>query len=419
MNADKQEPSLEPAYEALCEARDAIPRGLSAHLAAAGFGDVTENGLLVLGAIRLRDSTAPLLMRRLGITPQAASETMATLARRGYLNGTHQATIILTERGQAVLDEAEAGLRADRWAEFRHRSGDIVISSVPKSGTTWMQMICALLIFQTADLPASLSELSPWLDAAAGIRRAKIHAQFAAQRHRRFIKTHTPLNELPINPRVTYIVVARNPLDTAVSFHHHLSELRADHERPPETTRQWMLRRIGEMGTSPRGRDGYFDTVLKSLNGAWRRRAEPNVVLSHYEDLSADLAGEMRRLAKRLDIAVSEAKFPGLVEAATFKQMRAAADQLKPLQYERNTNVGKGEYEAFFRRGSSGEGMSLLTSADVNHYYASAVRIVPRDLLAWLHRDMKLLLVAVQPGQQLRWRYLCRAGVVTGHFLVV
>jgi hypothetical protein len=102
----------------------------------------------------------------------------------------------------------------------------------------------------------------------------------------------------------------------------------------------------------------------------------------------------MRRLAKRLDIAVPEVKFPGLVEAATFRQMRAAADRLKPLQYERDIDVSKGGYGAFFRRGSSGEGSSLLTSAEVDHYYARAVRIVPRELLAWLHRDMELLLAA-------------------------
>jgi aryl sulfotransferase len=395
-----QEPSPDPAYEVLCEVRDAITRGLNAHLAAAGFGDVTEDGLLTLGATRLRDSSAPALMRRLEVTRQAASQSIETLVRGGYLelrdnpDDSHQPTITVTQRGDAVLDATEAGLRADRWAEFQHRPGDIVISSVPKSGTTWLQMICALLIFQTTDLPASLSELSPWLDAAAGVRRAKVHAQFAAQKHRRFIKTHTPLNELPINPQVTYIVVARNPLDTAVSFHHHLSELLTDHERPPATTRQWMLGRIDQMGSSPRGRDSYFDALLKSLNGAWGSRAEPNVVLVHYEDLSADLAGEMRRLAKRLDIAVPEVKFPGLVEAATFRQMRAAADQLKPLQYERDIDVSKGGYGAFFRRGSSGEGSSLLTSAEVDHYYARAVRIVPRELLAWLHRDMELLLAA-------------------------
>ena len=46
-------------------------------------------------------------------------------------------------------DDEDSG----RWSGFPFRDGDIVISTRSKSGTTWMQMICALLIFQT-DGPA-------------------------------------------------------------------------------------------------------------------------------------------------------------------------------------------------------------------------------------------------------------------------
>ena len=48
-----------------------------------------------------------------------------------------------------------------RWLDFEYRDGDIVISTCSKSGTTWVQMICALLVFQTPELPAPLGELSP------------------------------------------------------------------------------------------------------------------------------------------------------------------------------------------------------------------------------------------------------------------
>jgi aryl sulfotransferase len=39
-----------------------------------------------------------------------------------------------------------------------------VISTPSKTGTTWAQMICALLIFGEPQLPAPLGRLSPWLD---------------------------------------------------------------------------------------------------------------------------------------------------------------------------------------------------------------------------------------------------------------
>ena len=40
-----------------------------------------------------------------------------------------------------------------RWDGFELRPGDIIISTPPKCGTTWTQMICALLIFQEPELP--------------------------------------------------------------------------------------------------------------------------------------------------------------------------------------------------------------------------------------------------------------------------
>jgi hypothetical protein len=43
---------------------------------------------------------------------------------------------------------------AERWIGFDHRPGDIVISTRSKCETTWMQMICCLLVHQRTDLPA-------------------------------------------------------------------------------------------------------------------------------------------------------------------------------------------------------------------------------------------------------------------------
>ena len=111
-----------------------------------------------------------------------------------------------------------------RWLGFRFRPGDIVISTRRRTGTTWMQMICALLIFQRPELPAPLWHLSPWLDHMI-MPADVVYARLAEQPHRRFIKTHTPLDGIPLDPRVTYIVTARHPLDMFVSLRHHLDNI--------------------------------------------------------------------------------------------------------------------------------------------------------------------------------------------------
>jgi aryl sulfotransferase len=385
-----QDASPQGEYELLRDVRETAARSLNARLSAAGLDDIRDDALLILYAIHRNGASARALIRRLGINGPAASESLETLIMRGYLEfrdnpaDPRQPAVVFSARGHAALAAAETGLRADLWAGFPLRPGDIVISSAPKSGTTWVQMICALLIFQTPGLPASLPQLSPWLDERGidGTGRAEIYAQLAAQSHRRFIKTHLHLSELPSDPRVTYIVVARSPLDTVVSLHHQAMNILISGAQRPQTARQSLLDRISEMGT---GRDSYFDTLLTRLTGAWERRTDPNVILVHYEDLSADLPGEMRRLARRLDITVPADKWPSLEQAATFTQMRTAADQLQPLQYDRLRDVSK-PHAAFFRRGSCGEGRALLTAAEAARYYTSAAQVAPPDLLAWLER---------------------------------
>jgi hypothetical protein len=274
---------------------------------------------------------------------------------------------------------------------FPFRDGDIVISTRSKSGTTWMQMICALLIFRTPELPAPLAELSPWLDWLV-VPRDELYARLAAQTHRRFVKTHTPLDGVPMDPRATYIVVARHPLDMAVSLYHQGNNLDRDalaarlgrpapdephRVRPP--VREWLLAWIDE-DPDPREEMDSLPGVMWHLSDAWTRREQPNVRLVHYRALSEDLEREMRRLAAGLGIEVAEADWPSLVHAATFDQMRANAEKAVPDP----AGIMKDRRE-FFRGGVSGAGRAILTDDEVARYEQRARRLAPPDLLAWLH----------------------------------
>ena len=69
---------------------------------------------------------------------------------------------------------------SNRWHGFELRRGDVIISTPPKCGTTWTQMICALLILQEAELPLSLDTLSPWIDMVTRAR-TDVFADLEAQ----------------------------------------------------------------------------------------------------------------------------------------------------------------------------------------------------------------------------------------------
>jgi hypothetical protein len=286
----------------------------------------------------------------------------------------------LTERGEQVQNMIKKAISIKRWADFPFRPDDVVIASLPKSGTTWVQMICALLVFQIPGLPAPLQELSPWMDQHLAVRD-EMYSQLASQEHRRFIKTHLMPGEISVEARATYIVVARHPLDCAVSMYHIIArdmELSGSGQSLPPP-RQALLNIIND---DP-GVSNVLEPLrvwMRRLSWAWEHRDAPNVIFVHYEDLLQDLEGQMRRLAGHLGIAVPEATWAGLVRAATFEQMRAAADQLQPVPSLED------QPELFFRRGRSGTGRELLTGADLDHYHEQAARLAPPDLLAWLHR---------------------------------
>ena len=100
--------------------------------------------------------------------------------------------------------------------------------------------------------------------------------------------------------------------------------------------------------------------VLWHLSDAWAKRGEPNVLLVHYDNLLADLEGQMRWLAGRLGIAVPEHAWPALTQAATLKRMRDSAESLIPTP----PGVVK-EAASFFRRGTSGAGREILSDEEM------------------------------------------------------
>jgi aryl sulfotransferase len=287
-----------------------------------------------------------------------------------------------------------------RWDGFAFRDDDIVISTPPKCGTTWMQMICALLVFGTPDFDRELDTLSPWLDWSLEPRESVL-ATLGAQQHRRFIKTHTPLDGLPIDPRVTYVCVGRDPRDVGISLGNHRANIDPEavvrareaaglaHVSPARAPlseeaserdqfRHWML------DDTPVTSSHYtLRFTMHHLTTFWDARESANVIMVHYDDLKADLLGEMRRLAVRLDITVPESAWPSLARAATFEDMRKRAPRLVP-------NFSKAVWrdnERFFNRGVSRQWVDVLDDTDLQDYAARVTAFTVPDLLEWAHRE--------------------------------
>ena len=291
-----------------------------------------------------------------------------------------------------------------RWEGFELRPDDIIISTPPKCGTTWTQMICSLLIFQTPELDRPLSVHSPWLDMQSRARRDVV-ADLERQAHRRFIKTHTPLDGLPKHPTVTYLCVGRDPRDVALSMDNHMDNIdipsfAAERARgaaidgielpplavrppPPDDPRERFWQWV-DNETPPQEIGSSLLRTLRHLESFWDAPPDLDVVMLHYDDLKSDLDGQMRLLADRLGISVPGERWDALVEAATFERMRASAAMTVP----RNDETSHWhDDERFFHRGTSGQWRELLDEDDLRRYRARVDELVAPDLAAWAHHE--------------------------------
>jgi len=227
---------------------------------------------------------------------------------------------------------------------------------------------------------------------------AEVTAVLAAQTHRRVIKTHTPLDGLPLHFDVTYLVVGRDPRDVAISYEHHaanldferflalraaavgnedlaeLSERRVPSEDPVERFRAFVA---GETS----GGQPTLASVLHHLDTGWQRRGNPNVALFHYADLTADLVGELLRLARVLGIPCSLERARQLAPEATLARMRERSAEVAP-----SASLGTWkDVRAFFRSGEIGEWRERLSDADLVAHEARVAELVGPDLATWAY----------------------------------
>ncbi len=260
------------------------------------------------------------------------------------------------------------------------------LAAYPKSGSTWLRALLANFL-AGADAPVPINELRAALpggttggrrpfdefsglasadytdDEVARLRPAVHRAR--AERHAAsptpfFYVAHdaylpTPGGEplFPDDITVAAVYLVRNPLDVAVSWTFY-----AGYDRFSEgvdfvcNARAWL-----------RGPDGpRLGQPLLDWSGhvrSWRDAPFPLLTV-RYEDLLADTAGELGRVARflRLDGAADQARLRRAAASSDFSSLR---------QREREEGFNEAPPgRAFFRSGKTGDGRRLLSQSQVH-----------------------------------------------------
>jgi hypothetical protein len=184
---------------------------------------------------------------------------------------------------------------------------DVFILSFPKSGNTWTRFLIANLIYpQTPADFSNINQLTP--DPEALSKR-----DMARMPRPRFIKSHQYFD--PRYKRVIYVV--RDPRDVALSqFHFHRKRGLIEDGYPPEK----FVARFVKGETSPYGSWG--ENVAGWLA---TRQNRPGFLLLRYEDMLADAARELNKVAAFLEIPADGERILNVVQ-------RSSADEMRKLE---------------------------------------------------------------------------------------
>lgn len=272
------------------------------------------------------------------------------------------------------------------WNDFQFRDDDVIVATYGKSGTTWTQQIVGQILLGP-DPALPVADISPWLDLRVPPAPVKL-AEVEAQTHRRFLKTHLPVDALRFSPQAKYLFIGRDGRDVIWSMYNHHAKanglwyeamnetpgLVGPRIEPPPADicvyfRDWLAR------------DGYpFWAFWENIRSWWEIRDLPNVKLVHFAELKRDMGGTMRAIADFLEAEVAPGDWPEIERLCTFDWMKANAAYVAPL----GGAVFEGGAETFVNQGTNGRWQDVLPAADSAAYEAKARAELGEACAAWL-----------------------------------
>lgn len=236
------------------------------------------------------------------------------------------------------------------------RRAALIIIAHPKSGNTWLKVMLTRLYAQRHGIPESdfarypaLADANPAIPGFAATNGWYSYERAVGD----LLQPGHQDAELAAKP---VVLLARNPLDIAVSWFFQFTRRQSDHKqelinadlsRPVDRRNidMWEFVRESEIGLpSLIAFLNYWDAALGSLDHA---------LLTSYEELRADPAGVVRKITTLMGDAFSEAEIADAVEFASFDNLR------------------KLESEGFFRAG----GLTLRNASDPESFKVRRAKV--------------------------------------------
>ncbi|KAL7112052.1 hypothetical protein ACP275_05G129100 [Erythranthe tilingii] len=254
---------------------------------------------------------------------------------------------------------------------FKAKETDIILSSIPKSGMTWLMALAfKTLTFSIAnrDIYPDIGQsplhtcnphtLVPFLEYYLYLNQENPNLENLSDP--RIFSTHTPFNVLPdqvrkITSKCKIIYICRSPLDQFVSYRHFSLENKLGKDAVP-----LELDEAFDMfcdGVYP------FDPFWDNILGYWKAHLEnpKKVLFLKYEDLKDDIIFNVKKIADFIGCPFPlEEEEGGVVEEIS---RVCSFESLKNVDKNGTVVDGLFKNSSFFRKGQVGDWTNYLTLA--------------------------------------------------------
>jgi hypothetical protein len=237
-------------------------------------------------------------------------------------------------------------------AHFQPLDSDVLITTAPKAGTTWMQQI----LYQMrsggdADFD-NIDTVVPWLERPRkGRSWRQVLDDYDTLPRPRLFKTHCTAEQTPGIGTASIILTVRDPRECCVSFYHHLMNMTdsardmAGHQRPASFAAHvdnWLE----------------FAAWFRNVKSWWPYRDHAKVLLLRYKDLKRDLGAGVDQITTFLGWALTPEQKAKVLKYSSFDWMKAH-DEI----FSGQTESGKAPFKPglFIRQGKVGAYKELIT----------------------------------------------------------
>ncbi|CAN6253761.1 unnamed protein product [Urochloa humidicola] len=260
---------------------------------------------------------------------------------------------------------------------FAARPTDVILATMPKSGTTWLKALVYAVVHRARHPPPPAAgderHHHPLLASSPHELVPFLHDLYNGNHHHsappllleempspRVLAVHAPFTALPASVlesgcRVVYL--CRDPKDAFVSLRHYLDDI-----KPSESAAMTAFAEAFDLfcgGVSP------FGPVWDHMAGYWKESvARPEeVMFLRYEDLKEDAVGCVRRLAEFLGCPFTGEEVAGGVPEAVVAL--CSMDRMRSVQANMDGMHGTESWSfknsAFFRKGEVGDWKAHIT----------------------------------------------------------